>query len=97
MGRAVRAVLSEAGYREILALVEELGSASDGRISRYCNVVREDEGRTLQVAATRLISASGAGTGAAIFVTDVSQVFAVQRMEAWKEVARRIAHEVACS
>lgn len=94
VARRASEVLPEAGYREILALVEEVGSASDGRVSRYCNLVREDEGRTLQVAATRLISASGAGTGAAIFVTDVSQVFAVQRMEAWKEVARRIAHEI---
>ncbi len=93
VGRTTAQLLAEAGYHEIESL---LGSLNAGTVpsGTHCNVLREEEGRTLQVAVTRLMSGSGVVTGAALFITDVSQVLAVQRMEAWKEVARRIAHEI---
>ncbi len=36
----------------------------------------------------------GRATGALLFFEDVTELLKVQRMEAWREVARRIAHEI---
>ena len=37
---------------------------------------------------------NGANLGTVLFFEDVSQIAKVERMEAWREVARRIAHEI---
>ena len=37
---------------------------------------------------------NGASIGTVLFFEDVSQIAKVERMEAWREVARRIAHEI---
>jgi two-component system nitrogen regulation sensor histidine kinase NtrY len=58
------------------------------------NVHREDENRTLLVIATRLEREDGELTGYVLFFEDVGQIVHAQRMEAWREVARRIAHEI---
>jgi len=49
-----------------------------------------------QVLATGVVlrSDDGDATGALLFFEDVTELLKVQRMEAWREVARRIAHEI---
>lgn len=93
VGRAARELFEAAGYPEIVALVDEVGSGVRPS-GMHRNVSREDEGRTVQVTATRLVLSSGAAAGLVVFIADVSQLVEAQRMEAWKEVARRIAHEI---
>ena len=44
--------------------------------------------------ATPLGEESGGELGTVLFFEDVSQIAKVERMEAWREVARRIAHEI---
>jgi two-component system, NtrC family, nitrogen regulation sensor histidine kinase NtrY len=48
----------------------------------------------LMMAATPLSDESGNELGTVLFFEDVSQIAKVERMEAWREVARRIAHEI---
>jgi two-component system, NtrC family, nitrogen regulation sensor histidine kinase NtrY len=48
----------------------------------------------LMVTASTLGDAAGAELGTVLFLEDVSQLAKVERMEAWREVARRIAHEI---
>jgi len=48
----------------------------------------------LMITASPLGDESGANLGAVLFFEDVSQIAKVERMEAWREVARRIAHEI---
>ncbi len=99
LGRPAADVLGEAGYSEIAELLSGLqaGNAPSGK---RLNVRRPDEGRTLLVTATSLGRGgeSGAEEGPArgwlLFVENVSQIVEAQRMEAWREVARRIAHEI---
>jgi two-component system, NtrC family, nitrogen regulation sensor histidine kinase NtrY len=48
----------------------------------------------LMMTATPLSDESGRDLGTVLFFEDVSQIAKVERMEAWREVARRIAHEI---
>jgi len=48
----------------------------------------------LMTTATPLYDEDGSKLGIVLFFEDVSQIAKVERMEAWREVARRIAHEI---
>ena len=48
----------------------------------------------LMVTASALGEDAGGELGTVLFLEDVSQLAKVERMEAWREVARRIAHEI---
>ncbi len=50
--------------------------------------------RELMMTATPLHAEDGSNLGTVLFFEDVSQIAKVERMEAWREVARRIAHEI---
>src|SRR5262249_21988701 len=49
---------------------------------------------TALVSVTSLTDDSGAQRGIMLFFEDVTHLLRVQRMEAWREVARRLAHEI---
>jgi two-component system nitrogen regulation sensor histidine kinase NtrY len=86
-------VLEESGYPEVAALLRDL-ECGEVQSGTRLNVHREDEARTLLVTATSLEREKGRRAGFVLFFENVSQIVQVQRMEAWREVARRIAHEI---
>ena len=92
-GQSAAELFREHGYSEVGQLLDDLGRGIVDSGTQI-NVDREDEGRTLLVIGTTLVSRLGQSSGFVLFFEDVSQISAVQRMEAWKEVARRIAHEI---
>ena len=53
-----------------------------------------DQLLTLFATAATLRDDEGESLGVMIFLEDITQIQKVQRMEAWREVARRIAHEI---
>lgn len=84
---AVREILSELDKR---AQQGEWDSLPPQRLS-----IEHDEG-AVQVVATGVVlkSEEDEAIGALLFFEDVTELLKVQRMEAWREVARRIAHEI---
>jgi two-component system, NtrC family, nitrogen regulation sensor histidine kinase NtrY len=50
--------------------------------------------KELMMTVSPLASGGGEPLGSVLFFEDVSQIAKVERMEAWREVARRIAHEI---
>jgi len=48
----------------------------------------------LMMTASPLGDSADGSAGTVLFFEDVSQIAKVERMEAWREVARRIAHEI---
>jgi two-component system nitrogen regulation sensor histidine kinase NtrY len=56
----------------------------------------EHDGGAVQVVATGVVlkSEDDESIGALLFFEDVTEILKAQRMEAWREVARRIAHEI---
>jgi two-component system nitrogen regulation sensor histidine kinase NtrY len=92
-GAVASEVFARAELPAVARLLEELraGKVNSGA---QITVVRERAGLTMLVTATRL-DVPGTGTvGSVLFFENVSGIVEVQRMEAWREVARRIAHEI---
>jgi two-component system, NtrC family, nitrogen regulation sensor histidine kinase NtrY len=88
-------------YREVLrpALVhalDEVLSAFPARRENRSSIKVEIEGREIElmITASPLSDEAGSNLGSVLFFEDVSQIAKVERMEAWREVARRIAHEI---
>jgi two-component system nitrogen regulation sensor histidine kinase NtrY len=69
-------------------------AAADGRVERQMKLLAGGRMLTLVLTATMLRDAAGQPLGALLFCEDVTEIVKVQRMEAWREVARRIAHEI---
>jgi two-component system nitrogen regulation sensor histidine kinase NtrY len=95
----IGAKLADAVRRpEILEVIENLskqlrpGVRESSR--RQVQVPLEGEIGILLVTATLLHDDAGGPLGALIVLDDYTQIVKVQRMEAWREVARRIAHEI---
>ena len=104
LGRPLSAVCAATRYAEIRELATELladtptpasdlGSphrAVERQLKLFC------DGREVAVllTGTRLLDEAAAPQGIVLFLEDVTHLLRVQRMEAWREVARRIAHEI---
>lgn len=63
-------------------------------IEREIKISRQDRILTLLITATTLRNDEEEILGVMMFVEDITEIQKVQRMEAWREVARRIAHEI---
>ena len=61
--------------------------------SREISIVREGEILYLEVSASRLQDAEGRG-GWVVAIEDLTQLVQAQKVAAWSEAARRIAHEI---
>jgi two-component system nitrogen regulation sensor histidine kinase NtrY len=57
-------------------------------------IAREGQELHLAVAATALVGDSGAPEGAVLVLDDVTPLIRAQKVAAWREVARRLAHEI---
>ncbi len=102
--RDYRDVFGAAEFAELRRLVgtlltESLGSPSAGDESRpdsqgQLRLLRDGRALTLLVTTAPLTDEGGYMLGGVCFFEDVTQIIRVERMEAWREVACRIAHEI---
>ena len=69
---------------------DESGPESQGQL----RMLRDGQALTLLVTAAPLTDERGEVLGGVCFFEDVTQIIRVERMEAWREVACRIAHEI---
>ena len=88
-------------YREVLrppllhAIDEVLSAFPARRENRSSIKIEIDDAEVeLMITASPLSDDAGTNLGSVLFFEDVSQIAKVERMEAWREVARRIAHEI---
>ncbi len=63
-------------------------------VEKEIKIQLTDQLLTLFVTAATLRDDEGKTLGVMVFLEDITQIQRVQRMEAWREVARRIAHEI---
>jgi two-component system nitrogen regulation sensor histidine kinase NtrY len=86
------------GRSELLDLLRDLArplrAGVRESLRRQVAVPLGDEMATLLVTMNLLRDEDGGTLGTVIVFDDYSQLVKVQRMEAWREVARRIAHEI---
>ena len=88
-------------YREVLqpeplrVVAEIIDSVRDReKIEREIKIPQHEQQLTAVVTAATLRDDDGSALGVMVFLEDITQIQKVQRMEAWREVARRIAHEI---
>jgi two-component system nitrogen regulation sensor histidine kinase NtrY len=83
---------------ELIELIEELSAqlrpGMRESIRRQVQVPLADDMATLFVTLTVMHDEAGEPLGTVVVFDDYSQLVKVQRMAAWREVARRIAHEI---
>ena len=94
VGLKISDVLSGRALEAAEDLLGRLGGGATEMLRRQVPIPAGDRVRTLNWTASRLRDADGGAAGFVLVIDDVTQILAVQRMTAWREVARRIAHEI---
>jgi two-component system nitrogen regulation sensor histidine kinase NtrY len=94
VGRYYRDVFGDADLAELGPLLE--GMEGDGHRAREeeVNVVVGGRELHLSVYLTMLTGAAGEPTGLLMVLDDLTQLLRAQKVAAWREVARRLAHEI---
>jgi len=92
LGKSYREVFRAEHLRGICDIVESL----EGResIEQELKLSLQEQLLTVMINAATLRDDDGSTLGVMVFLEDITQIQKVQRMEAWREVARRIAHEI---
>jgi two-component system nitrogen regulation sensor histidine kinase NtrY len=87
-------VLPKEYVGQIERLLEELKSSRKDSIERQVTVNLEGKSLSLLINLTTLKDEEGKSLGIVAVFDDLTQLIKAQRMAAWREVARRIAHEI---
>jgi two-component system nitrogen regulation sensor histidine kinase NtrY len=110
VGRPIDDVFAGAEYADVRELAGELRAARPGNaapalrtvyargrsepVERQLKLARDGRELAMLLTGTRLVSDAAGPRGLVLFFEEVTHLLRVQRMEAWREVARRIAHEI---
>ena len=70
------------------------GGPSGGAAAQEITIPRDGQELHLAVVATALVGDSGAPEGLVLVLDDVTPLIRAQKVAAWREVARRLAHEI---
>lgn len=81
-------------WLELTHGVRDLMILDKGGIQREFNVTSGEETRTIRMNATRLTSEAGESQGAVIAFEDITDTIRSQKIVAWGEMARQVAHEI---
>ncbi len=94
LGKNFREILREAHLDIVKESMKELLLARHDTINRQVTLDIRGTRLTLHLHLTLLRDEAGEFVGTVLVLDDLTQVMKVQRMAAWREVARRIAHEI---
>jgi two-component system nitrogen regulation sensor histidine kinase NtrY len=94
LGQHYSKVLGPEYLRMARELIRKVRDSQDETIERQVNVRVRDRTLTLLVHLTALRDEEGKNMGTVAVFDDLTQLLKAQRMAAWREVARRIAHEI---
>ncbi len=101
IGQDYRDVFSASEFQEVQRIVQELllvqhgnGNAVSQEQRGQLRLDRDGHVYSLLITGTPLPDDREHALGVLCFFEDVTQIVQVERMEAWREVARRIAHEI---
>lgn len=100
VGQPCEEVFGAEPLGEVRDLARELlgggpnGSTGSEALERQLTLRRDGKEMALLLSGRRIYDEAGAVAGVVLFFEDVTHLLKVQRMEAWREVAQRIAHEI---
>jgi len=82
------------GSEAVVEVVAPVVAGREGRRHGYATFDRAGSERRLRVTARALHDETGAVVGTVVALHDYTELVRAQKMAAWREVARRIAHEI---
>ena len=93
LGQPARDVLAREDLRPLLPLVDAVERRAERGIVQEITLARD--GREINLATAATVLAGGDGSeGAVLVLDDVTPLIRAQRVAAWRDVARRLAHEI---
>ncbi|PID40186.1 MAG: PAS domain-containing sensor histidine kinase [Proteobacteria bacterium] len=94
MGKVFHKALPENQVRLINAFVTELALTGKKSLERHLRTTIRDEDFSLLIHFNRLEGDDGKMLGHVVVFDNLTKIEKMQRMAAWREVARRVAHEI---
>jgi two-component system, NtrC family, nitrogen regulation sensor histidine kinase NtrY len=94
VGRVSAEAFARDDLRPLDLLLQRVHRPPDGSAAQEIVVVRDGKELHLAAAATPLQGEDGAAAGAVLVFDDVTPLIRTQRVAAWRDVARRLAHEI---
>ena len=94
IGARASEVFQRADLRPLEAVLKHAASGGAPPSAQEVAVAREGRELHLAAAATPLMGEDGGYTGAVLVFDDVTPLIRTQRVAAWRDVARRLAHEI---
>ncbi|MGE3520691.1 MAG: ATP-binding protein, partial [Vicinamibacterales bacterium] len=94
IGSPVQTVFDRQDLEPLTPLLQASGGARGGPLEREMTMSREGHAAHLAVVATPLTGDGGLHEGQILVVDDVTPLIRAQKVAAWREVARRLAHEI---
>lgn len=94
LGKDFRDVIPNSYMPQIMGLLKELFYSERGTVRQQLTVPIGNDKYTLMLNLTTLRDKQNNFLGTVVVFDDLTQLYKAQRMAAWREVARRIAHEI---
>lgn len=94
LGKPYDSLFHGEALRPIRELVEDIGRNRWKGMDRRFWLPLGEEVRNLSIRASSLLDEVGEWMGLVLVIEDDTELFRAQRVAAWREVARRIAHEI---
>jgi len=94
LGQDFRTVLPKQYQPKIMELLKELFHSEKGTVRQQLTIPIGNEKYTLMINLATLRDNQNHFLGTVVVFDDLTQLYKAQRMAAWREVARRIAHEI---
>jgi len=94
LGRNYKKVMNTQHLEKAKEILNELDNTPGNVLGRTIQITIDNTPRTFMVHMTALKDETGRYLGTMVVFDDLTEVEKAQRMAAWREVARRIAHEV---
>ncbi len=94
IGRAAVDVFARPDLGPINDVLDQAARAKMDSFAQEVALVKDGRERHVVAAATRIAGADGSFDGTVLVVDDVTPLIRAQKVAAWREVARRLAHEI---
>ncbi|MBY0495136.1 MAG: HAMP domain-containing protein [Cyanobacteria bacterium] len=94
IGRAAVDVFARGDLAPVNDVLDQAARAKMDSFAQEVALVRDGRERHVVAAATRVAGTDGSFDGTVLVVDDVTPLIRAQKVAAWREVARRLAHEI---
>jgi two-component system nitrogen regulation sensor histidine kinase NtrY len=94
VGLPAAAVFEQARLQPLQAMIDGAARARSSPAAQEIAMQRAEQELHLAAVATPLLGDSGAHEGVVLVLDDVTPLIRTQKVAAWREVARRLAHEI---